>query len=224
MLGHICMPGGLSLADTQRLDTLVKERIRLLKGQHLFGAGDPAHAIYSVRSGSLKTQLDNDNGHSQITGFFLPGEILGLDGLAAGEHLSHAIALEDTEVCVIRLNDLENLSQAIPALQAQMRKLLSKEISRSHQMVLSLGAMRSEQRVALFLNNMSDRFHKLGYSSTAFNLRMSREEIGNLLGLTLETVSRLLSRFQRDGLIKIRQREIQILDHQGLRTLINKND
>ena len=192
MLGHICVPSGLNPTDIERLSQLVKERIRIPKGVFFYKVTDPLTAIYSIRSGSMKTQLENENGHVQITGFFLPGEILGLDGIGEGQHLSNAIALEDTEVCVLRINELDSLSLEIPALQAQFRRLLSKEISRSHGMVLALGAMRSEQRVASFLLDMSERYTNLGYSPNEFILRMSREEIGNYLGLTLETVSRLI--------------------------------
>lgn len=223
MLGHLCVPGGLNPSEQQRLTELIKERIRIPKGTLFFKVGDPVTAIYSIRSGSMKTQLENESGHVQITGFFLAGELLGLDGFGEETHLSNAIALEDTEVCVLRLNDLDVLTQEIPALQHQLWKILSKEISRSHNLVLSLGAMRSEQRVASFLLNLSERFTNLGYSPTEFILRMSREEIGNYLGLTLETVSRLLSRFAKEGLIRIHQRQVQLLNKHGLHELLKQD-
>ena len=156
----------------------------------------------------------------QITGFAFAGEIIGLDALAGNAHISNAIAMEDTEVCVIRMSDLNYLSKEIPALAYRITRLMSQEISRSHNLVLSLGAMRSEQRLAAFLINLSQRFTCLGYSGSEYVLRMSREEIGNYLGLTLETVSRLLSRFAKEGLIRIHQREVQILDFNGLQALI----
>lgn len=224
VLGHLCVPQGLNPHDTARLSELVKERIRVPKGALFFKAGDTLTALYSLRSGSMKLQLENESGHMQITGFAFAGEIIGLDALAGNVHVSNAIAMEDTEVCVIRLSDLAYLSREIPALAYRVTRLMSQEISRSHGLVLSLGAMRSEQRLAAFLINLSQRFACLGYSGSEYVLRMSREEIGNYLGLTLETVSRLLSRFAKEGLIRVHQREVQILDFNGLQTLIQNEN
>ncbi|MCJ9708308.1 helix-turn-helix domain-containing protein, partial [Bordetella hinzii] len=156
----------------------------------------------------------------QITGFHLPGEIVGLDGMLESRHVSNAVALEDSEVCVIRIAEIDRVASHLPSLQQQFRRLMSREISRSHQMLATLGSMRSEQRLAAFLLNLSQRYAALGYSSTEFVLRMSREEIGNYLGLTLETVSRLFSRFAREGLIRINQREVRLLDQPALRQLL----
>lgn len=219
MLSEICLPLGMARSDVSKLDELIKERIRLPKGTALFHLGDKTEAVYGIRSGSIKTQLEDSAGQVQITGFLLPGEILGMDGLLDNTHVSHAIALEDSEVCVIRLDEMDRLSMQLPVLQQQFRRLMSKEINRSHQLVMSLGALRSEQRLAAFLLNLSHRLSALGYSPYEFVLRMSREEIGNYLGLTLETVSRLFSRFAREGLLHIHQREVHILDMQALRTL-----
>src|SRR5690606_36236972 len=219
MLNELCLPVGMSHNDVVKLDELIKERIRLPKGTALFHLGDQSEAIYAIRSGSIKTQLEDATGQVQITGFLLPGELIGMDGLVDNTHVSHAIALEDSEVCVIRLDEMDRLAMQLPVLQQQLRRLMSKEINRSHLLVMSLGALRSEQRLAAFLLNLSHRLSALGYSPYEFVLRMSREEIGNYLGLTLETVSRLFSRFAREGLIKIHQREVHILDMQALRTL-----
>lgn len=220
MLGHICMPQGMSTKDIERLAELVKERIRVPKGEFLYRIGADANAIYSIRTGTVKTQIQSHAGYSQITGFFLPGEVFGLDSMSTGHHLSHAIALEDTEVCVMRTEDLHELSQQLPPLQHQINRLLTSEISRSHQQLLALGALRAEQRVASFILDMSERFTRLGYSSQEFRLRMSREEIGNYLGLTLETTSRLFSRFQKEHLIQIQQRTIKILNRPALIELL----
>ncbi len=219
MLSELCFPLGMARNDVARLDELIRERIRVPKGSALFHLGDKTEAVYGIRSGTLKTQLEDAAGQVQITGFLLPGEILGMDGLVNNTHVSHAIALEDSEVCVIRIDDMDQLSLHFPALQQQFRRLMSKEINRSHQLVMSLGSLRSEQRLAAFLLNLSHRLSALGYSPYEFVLRMSREEIGNYLGLTLETVSRLFSRFAREGLLQIRQREVHILDMQALRSL-----
>ena len=139
-----------------------------------------------------------------------------------GEHSSSAIAMEDSEVCVVRIEDIDDVSRYVPSLQHQIRRIMSKEIARSHQVLLALGSMRSEQRLAAFLINMSQRLAALGYSSTDFVMRMGREEIGNYLGLTIETVSRLFSRFARDGLIRVSQREVRILDIAALHELVGK--
>lgn len=219
MLSEICLPLGMPPNEVAQLDELVQERIRIPKGRALFQLGDKTEAVYGLRFGSLKTQLEDASGHMQITGFLLPGEIAGLDGLLDNMHVCQAIALEDSEVCVIPLNELDALGQKLPALQPQFRRLMSKEINRSHRLAMALGALRSEQRLAAFLVNLSQRLAILGYSPVEFILRMSREEIGNYLGLTLETISRLFSRFAREGLIRVQQREVHILDMRTLQEL-----
>jgi len=219
MLSEACLPIGMARNEVSRLDELINERIRVPKGSALYHLGDKTEAVYGIRSGSMKTQLEDASGQVQITGFLLPGEILGMDGLMDNVHTSHAIALEDSEVCVIRLDEMDRLSLQMPVLQQQFRRLMSREINRSHRLVMSLGALRSEQRLAAFLLNLSHRLAALGYSPYEFVLRMSREEIGNYLGLTLETVSRLFSRFAREGLLHIHQREVKIIDMPALRVL-----
>ncbi|CPQ75963.1 oxygen-responsive transcriptional regulator Btr [Bordetella pertussis] len=222
MLGHVCVPVGMPANEVEKLDELVKERVRVERGKTLYELDDPLDAVYGVRFGSLKTQLEDSSGQLQITGFHLPGEIVGLDGMIESKHVSSAVALEDSEVCVIRLPEIDRVSTQLPSLQQQFRRLMSREITRSHQMLATVGAMRSEQRLAAFLLNLSQRYAALGYSSTEFVLRMSREEIGNYLGLTLETVSRLFSRFSREGLIRINQREVRLIDLPGLKQLIGQ--
>lgn len=219
MMGNVCLPAGMPERELEQIDLLVKERIRLKKGDLLYRQGEELDALFSLRTGSIKTQLEDSSGQIQITGFFLPGEVVGLDGMLESSHGSNAVAMEDSEVCVVRLEDIDEISRYAPSLQAQVRRIMSKEISRSHQVLLALGSMRSEARLAAFLINLSQRLAALGYSSTDFVMRMSREEIGNYLGLTLETVSRLFSRFARDGLIRVSQREVRILDMEALKQL-----
>jgi CRP/FNR family transcriptional regulator len=219
MLNDLCLPLGMSLHDVTKMDELIKERTRLTKGAALYRLGESVNMIYGIRSGSLKTQVEDAGGQVQITGFLLPGEILGLDSLMDNQHVSTAIALEDTEVCMIRLDELDELVLKLPSLQVQLRRLMSKEISRSHRVLMAVGSLRPEQRLAAFLLNLSQRLAALGYSPYEFLLRMTREEIGNFLGLTLETTSRLFSRFGREGVIRVRQREITIVDMQALRIL-----
>lgn len=219
MLSALCLPLGMPAPALNRLDDLIQERIRIKKGAPLFHLNQPVEAVYALRSGSLKTQLEVATGQIQITGFLLPGEIAGMDGLLNNTHVSHALALEDSEVCVMRLDDFDELATQLPMLQMQLRRLMSKEINRSHSIMMTLGALRSEQRLAAFLLNMSDRLTALGYSPYEFLLRMSREEIGNFLGLTLETISRLFSRFAREGLLEIQQREVKLLNLPALHKL-----
>jgi len=219
MLGHVCFPVGLPLAEASQLDELVSERVRVSKGQSLYAPGDPVSAIYGVRSGFLKLQIESEFGDVQITGFPMPGELLGMDGLMEGLRQSRAIALEDAELCVIHLEQVDDFARRLPSLHNQVRNLLSRELSRSQRMLLTLltlGCATSERRLIAFLLNLSERLAILGYSPNEFLMRMSRAEIGNYLGITLETVSRLFSRLARDGLIKVQQRSIKILDMQGL--------
>ena len=222
MMGSVCLPVGMPSSKVAKLDELVKERLRIEKGQPLFQHGIALDALFALRTGSIKTQIIEASGQQQITGFYLPGEIVGLDGMLDGIHSSTAIAMEDSEVCVVKLDDIDEISRYVPSLQHQVRRLMSKEIARSHQVLLALGSMRSEQRLAAFLINLSQRLAALGYSSTDFIMRMSREEIGNYLGLTLETVSRLFSRFAREGVIRVNQREVKILDMAALNELVGK--
>lgn len=222
MMGSVCLPVGMPLSEVAKLDELVKERLRVEKGQPLFQHGTALDALFALRTGSIKTQIIEASGQQQITGFYLPGEIVGLDGMLDGIHSSTAIAMEDSEVCIVKLEDIDEISRYVPSLQHQVRRLMSKEIARSHQVLLALGSMRSEQRLAAFLINLSQRLAALGYSSTDFIIRMSREEIGNYLGLTLETVSRLFSRFAREGVIRVNQREVKILDMAALNELVGK--
>jgi len=219
MLSELCLPLGLTRTEVEQLDTLIKERVRLPKGTALYALGERHDAIYALRFGSIKTQVEDLAGQVQITGFLLPGEILGISSLVGDSQTAHAIALEDSEVCVMRLHDLDALSQRLPALQQQFRRLMIREINRSHRLILALGSLRAERRLAAFLLNLSQRFSALGYSASEFVLRMSREEIGNHLSLTLETVSRLFTRFAKEGLIRIHKREIQLLDLPALHTL-----
>lgn len=219
MLNTLCLPMGMAENEIAQLDKIVNERIRIPKGKALFQQGDKAEALYGIRYGSIKTLLEDANGQVQITGFLLPGEIVGLDGFLEKHQLSNAVALEDTEVCVAHIEDMDRITAEIPSLKHQLRRLTSQEIKRSQQLVMSLGVLRSEQRLAAFLLSISQRLATLGYSSSEFVLRMSREEIGNYLGLTLETVSRLFSRFARENLLRVQQREVQLLDMPALREL-----
>jgi CRP/FNR family transcriptional regulator len=221
-LREICLPMGLAPEEVERLDHLVAMRRRTARGEALYRAGDEFGALYAVRSGFFKTSVVVEDGRDQVTGFYMPGEILGLDGIGTERHAVDTIALEDSEVCVIPFARLEELSQDVRGLQSQFHKLMSREIVRDQGIMMLLGTMRAEERIAAFLLNLSQRFTARGFSRAEFNLRMTRAEIGSYLGLKLETVSRILSRLQNEKLIAVNQRLVRILDVEGLRKLLGR--
>ncbi|MCL2829342.1 MAG: fumarate/nitrate reduction transcriptional regulator Fnr [Betaproteobacteria bacterium] len=220
-LNELCLPIGLSEEEMIRVDEMVALRRKVRRGEHLYHAGQEFHAIYAVRTGFFKTDVLMGDGREQVTGFQMAGELLGLDGIGAEIHSCNAIALEDSEVCAIPFSNLEEFSREIVTLQQHFHKVMSREIVRDHGVMLLLGTMRAEERLAAFLLNLSQRFTARGYSPADFYLRMTREEIGSYLGLKLETVSRLFSRFQDEGLLSVQQKHIRILNIVGLKKLMN---
>ncbi len=219
-LRELCLPLGLEPTELERLDDLVSTRRRVKRGEHLYRASQPFDAIYAIRSGFFKTDVLTEDGRDQVTGFQMAGELLGLDGIGTEFHTCNAVALEDSEVCTIPFPQLEGLSREIHTLQHHFHKVMSREIVRDHGVMMLLGTMRAEERLAAFLLNLSQRFTARGYSPAEFYLRMTREEIGSYLGLKLETVSRAFSRFQEEGLIAVQQKHIRILDTPGLKRLM----
>lgn len=224
VMGQFCLPVGINADDMSKVDDLVQDRLRIKKGEQIYQQGEKLNALYSVRFGTLKSENVLADGRSQVTGFHLAGEIVGLDGMGDNIHPSNAIALEDSEVCLIKLDELENLSRQVPSLQSQFHRILSREISQDHKHLLALGTMRAEERLANFLLNLSDRLALRGYSANEFNLKMSREDIGSYLGVQLETVSRLFSRFAETGLIQIKQRHVKLIDVASLEKLAGRLD
>jgi len=212
-LRELCMPMGLSLEELEQLDELVYTRRRLKRGESLYRAGDAFVALYPIRSGFF------NDGRDQVTGFYMAGELLGMDGISVDTHSCDAVALEDSEICMIPYARLETLSQEIKSLQRHFHKVMSREIVRENGVMMLLGTMRAEERLAAFLLNVSQRLQVRGYSALEFHLRMTREEIGSYLGLKLETVSRLFSRFQAEGLIEVDQRYVRIVSIEGLRAI-----
>ncbi|MCH2219401.1 MAG: fumarate/nitrate reduction transcriptional regulator Fnr [Dechloromonas sp.] len=220
-LRELCLPLGLSLEELERLDDLVSTRRRVKRGDHLYRAGEGFDSIYAIRSGFFKTDVLLEDGRDQVTGFQMAGELLGLDGISTEHHTCNAIALEDSEVCAIPFSRLEVLSREIHTLQHHFHKVMSREIVRDHGVMMLLGTMRAEERLAAFLLNLSQRFTSRGFSHAEFYLRMTREEIGSYLGLKLETVSRAFSKFQEEGHIAVQQKHIRILNVSGLKALMN---
>jgi CRP/FNR family transcriptional regulator len=219
-LRELCLPLGLNEHELEKLDEMVSARKRLKRGDHLYHAGQTFDSIYAIRSGFFKTDVLIEDGRDQVTGFQMTGELLGLDGISSESHTCNAVALEDSEVCVIPFSHLEGLSREIHSLQHHFHKVMSREIVRDHGVMMLLGTMRAEERLATFLLNLSQRFTARGFSPAEFNLRMTREEIGSYLGLKLETVSRAFSRFNEEGLIAVQQRHIRILNTPGLKKLM----
>ena len=219
-LREMCLPGGVCFDELQRVENIVYARRRVKRGEPLFKAGDEFNAVYAIRSGFFKTSLIDDEGREQVTGFFMGGELLGMEGVGSGHYNGNAIALEDSEVCVMPFGLVEQISREVPSLQRHLHSVLAREIVRDHGVMMLLGSMRAEERLATFLINLSRRFVRRGYSSSDFHLRMTREEIGSYLGLKLETVSRLFSAFQKDGLIDVQQKHVQIRDIEGLERLL----
>ncbi len=216
----LCARAGLDTEASPRLGQIPATRIRLRKGDTLFRAGDRFTALYAIRTGSCKTVMVTDDGHEQVSGYHMPGEIIGTDGIGLDVHESQAIALEDGEVCALPFDRVEALAREDVAFQRSLHRMLAGEIVRERNVMLMLGTMRAEQRLASFLLDLSQRYQARGYSSTEFLLRMTREEIGSHLGLKLETVSRLFSRFHQEGMIEVHGRIIKLVDRDALHQLV----
>lgn len=219
-LREMCLPAGLGAEELRRVENVVYARRRLRRGEALYSAGDEFGSVYAIRYGFFKTRVVDGEGREQVTGFSMAGELLGLDGLGAGRYHGAAVALEDSEVCVMPFALVEEMARELPALQRQLHAVLSREIVRDQGVMMLLGSMRAEERLATFLLNLSRRYTRRGYSASDFQLRMTREELGSYLGLKLETVSRLFSRFQEEGLLDVNQKRVRILDVAALESLL----
>ncbi|MFQ5659646.1 MAG: fumarate/nitrate reduction transcriptional regulator Fnr [Gammaproteobacteria bacterium] len=218
-LAELCLPWGLGMDDLDQLEKIVKSTKPLQRGDYLYRSGDRFQHIYAVRSGAIKSYRATEDGNEQILGFYLPGELLGLDAVEQKKHKCTTVALETSSCCAIPFARLEELSQQLPGLQHQMYRLMSRELSTENESLLLLGKKGAEEKIATFLLNLSARLHLLGYSATEFRLPMSRQEIGNYLGLTVETVSRTFSRLQRDKLIAIERKLITIAERDVLHSM-----
>lgn len=222
-LRSMCLPCGLRVEDLADVEGLVYSRRRVARGDTLYRTGDPFEALYAIRTGFFKSFVLSDDGRTQVTGFQMPGDIVGLDGIEDERHQQHVLALENAEVCVMPYAGLMESAARIPLLQRGLHRMMSREIVREQGLMLMLGTMRADARVAAFLLNLSQRFAERGYSPREFNLRMTREEMGSFLGLTLETVSRAISRFQEKQLICVQHRNIKLQDIDGLRAEMDRS-
>ncbi len=221
-LRDLCVTTGLADSDTLRVEHIIVHR-RINRGEVLFNMGDKFNNLYAIRLGHFKTHQLNSDGVEQITGFQMAGELMGMDAISTDKHNCYAVALEDCEVCEIPFGRLQELFTLIPALLRHFHRTMSQEITRDQNTMLLLGNMQAEQRVAAFLVNLSSRYKARGYSATNFQLRMTREDIGKYLGLTLESVSRLFSKFKKMNWIAINNREIAIHDLPVLKDLALKS-
>jgi CRP/FNR family transcriptional regulator len=215
------MPLGLNESEMERVDEVVATRRKVARGDNLFRNGDKFNALYAIRTGFFKTRISAEDGRDQVTGFQMAGEIIGLDGIVSDHHTCDAVALEDAEVCVMPFDRIEELSREITSLQRHVHKIMSREIVRENGVMLLLGSMRAEERLAAFLLNLVQRLHARGFSQSELILRMTREEIGSYLGLKLETVSRTFSKFVEEGIVEVKQRHVRILNPDGLKLIVN---
>lgn len=218
-LNSICLPISMHVDDIDRVDEIIQRGRPLQKGEYLYRAGDEFQSVYAVRSGTLKAVNITNDGLEQVTGFYLPGEIIGMDGLAHNSHTNSAMALETSAVCEIPFSRMEELSLQIPTLQRHFFQLMSKEITSDQQLITMLSKNSADERVAALLLSISSRNHRRHLSASEFRLPMSRSDIGNYLGLTIETVSRVFSRFQKSGLLVVDKKDISIVDMDGLKKM-----
>jgi len=220
-LRELCLPVGLSEPELQRIDDLIGTRRKVKRNETLFRNGEKFSSLYAIRTGFFKTCMTTEDGRDQVTGFQMAGEIMGLDGIVTDFHSCDAVALEDAEVCALPFDKIEELSREVTSLQHHVHKIMSREIVREHGVMMLLGSMRAEERLAAFLLNLVQRLHARGFSQSELILRMTREEIGSYLGLKLETVSRTFSKFAEEGTVEVKQRHVRILDTAALQQLVN---
>lgn len=219
----LCLPAGIAHGEFPQLEAVVRKPPPLKRGDPLFRVNDTFEHLYVVRSGSVKTVSPTYDGDTQIMGFHIPGEIVGLDAISSDRHQCDALALERTSVCAIPFTQLEQVSAQLPSLQRQLHRIISREIGHDHGHLAALGRQTARERLALFLFNLAHRLQNAGYSPTEFRLSMSREDIGNYLGLALATVSRLFSQLAEDGVVEIDRRQLRILQPQKLAQLAGQD-
>ena len=220
-LSDLCLPAGLEQSDMDKLEESVNRSRPIHKGDVIFEMGNKFDSVYAIRSGTAKLIRLTETGDEQIIGFYLPGELLGLDAIENGQYKCTAVAMETLTYCAFPFDRLATLSQVIPGLQQQIFRLMSKELSSENEMLLSICNKNAEARVATFLISLSQRFQNLGYSSSEFNLSMSRQEIATYLGLTMETVSRIISKFQKQGILKTERKMVTISENERLHQICN---
>ncbi|NII09741.1 fumarate/nitrate reduction transcriptional regulator Fnr [Oleiagrimonas sp. C23AA] len=218
-LSQLCLPATIGHEDMPKLEAAVRQHRPLDAGRTLFAEGSPFNELHVVRSGSLKTVSVQSDGTEQVLGFHLPGDVVGLDAVAEGQHRCTAMTLERTTVCDIPFNAIEDVARRVPGLQRQLYRVISREFVRDQEHLATMGRKQAPERLAIFLKSLSDRRRALGLEPLELTLSMSRSDIGNYLGLVIETVSRLFSRFQDEGLLTVQRRALRILDYDALARL-----
>ena len=208
----ICVPQSLTPEEIDLVDSKVQRGRTLQRNKHVFEDGQKFTSLYAVRSGAIKAYSVDQNGEEQVIGFYLPGELFGLDAIHNDAYVCSAKALETSAVCALPFEQVTELSANIHNLQAHMYKTLSKEINPDQQFHRLLSKKTAEERISTFLQNLSERYQRRKLSPTSFRLPMSRTDIGNYLGLAVETVSRVFTRLQQNGILKVDGKELQILD------------
>lgn len=222
-LSALCLPIALQLDDVERLDKIIQRGRPVQKGERIYHAGERFRSVYAVRSGAVKAINVTQDGQEQITGFYLPGEIIGMDGIATGHHTNSAVALETAAVCEIPFSRLEELSTQLPSLQRRFFQVMSQEIANEQQLITLLGKNSADERIGALLLSISARNHSRGLAADDFNLPMSRSDIGNYLGLTIETVSRVMGRLHKQGMITLDKKHVLVKDMQALRKMALNN-
>lgn len=215
----ICSPPGADANTMALLENAVKKRRVVSRGEHLYRAGDPFASIYCVRSGSIKTYVNSDDGSEQVTGFHLPGELLGLAGICSEEMPGSAVALETSSVCEIPFDRIDILTESLPGLKDELIRLLSQKVLHYQTLTMLLSRKSAEERLAALLLSLSTRFQRRGFSAVEFYLSMSRNDIGNYLGLAVETVSRMFTRFDADGLLTVQRKYVKLHDLERLKVM-----
>ncbi|HAC34583.1 MAG TPA: transcriptional regulator FNR [Gammaproteobacteria bacterium] len=220
-LSRLCLPVALSEADVAALEAIIDRPKPLNRGDYLYQAGDPFNAIYVVRSGAVKTFTVDAGGTEQITGFYLPGELFGLSAINEDKQNGTAQALDRTSLCILPYTELDRLCAEVPSLSRQIMKVMSDEIREDHALLTLVSKKRAESRLATFLLSIASRLEKRKLPDDSFQLAMSRSDIGNYLGLAEETVSRMFTRFQEDGLLTVQRKLITLEDKDRLEEICN---
>ena len=223
-LRELCIPQGMSEEELKLIDTVIERKKPVHKNDYLFRAGDTNRSIYAVLSGSVKTLVDNPNGEEQIVGFHLPGELLGMDGFSGDAHTCSAVALETSSVCEFPLESLDEVCHVVPSIQYAMRRIMGREVTKDHAMLLLLGRMSAEEKLASFLISLSKRMAQRHWKPTEFNLTMPRQDIANYLGLAVETVSRLFAHLQDENIIEVNRRRVNISDMDRLKAIVGDSE
>ncbi len=218
-LSNLCLPLAVDETDLDRLEDIIQQGRIFSRGEHIFEQSTPFRSVFAVRSGAVKTSIITESGEEQVTGFYMPGELVGLDSMSNESYACNAKALERTSICEFPVERLEDLTSRLPGLQHHFFQLMSQEIQGSHQLSILLSKNTAEERIASLLLSLSSRFQRRRMSGTSFSLPMARNDIANFLGLAVETVSRVFTRFQNQGVIKARGREVELVDLEALQMI-----